>query len=221
MNLGSRGDSASQGRRTARLRISITESKMNLASDPEPEKPPRKGTHGDRLAQKPADFDTLVETYYGPLYRFALALTRCETEAIDLTQHTFYTWACKGYQLRNANKVKVWLFSVLRHEFLKRKRYETRFVQSESSIELACAEEEEGSTDVVAGLDGSAAQDALLSLDELHREPLALFYLQQHSYQQIADILDIPIGTVMSRIWRGKAKLRKVLSRQLKQQSDI
>jgi len=174
---------------------------MNLAS----------GSDG----QTPTQFEGLVETYYAPLYRFALALTRCESEAVDLTQHTFYTWACKGHQLRDAGKVKVWLFSVLRHEFLKRKRHQSRFVQSESLLELASAEEEEESNHAFAELDGAAAQDALLGLDDLHREPLALFYLQQHSYQEISEILEIPIGTVMSRIWRGKMKLRKILSRRL------
>ena len=187
---------------------------------PNGEKLPSEHAIGNRSGKRPTDFDALVETYYGPLYRFGLALSRCEHEAVDLTQHTFYTWACKGHQLRNVEKVKVWLFSVLRHEFLKRKRHEARFVQSESSIESACAVEAEETNPMIKGLDGSAAQNALLSLDDLHREPLALFYLQQHSYQQISQILDIPIGTVMSRISRGKMKLRKVLSRRLEEGRD-
>ena len=56
------------------------------------------------------------------------------------------------------------------------------------------------------------AQKALLSLNEKYRAPLVLFYLQQHSYAEIAEILNIPVGTVMSRIWRGKLKLRKLLA---------
>lgn len=172
---------------------------------------PREGTAEKHSNRSPLDFSTLVATYYEALFRFGLALTRCESEAIDLTQHTFYIWACKGHQLRDSSKAKVWLFSVLRHEFLKRKRYEARFVQSESTLESTPCDEETETDSLPAQIDGSAAQEALFGLDDLHREPLVLFYLQQHSYQEIAEILEIPIGTVMSRLWRGKVKLRKLL----------
>jgi RNA polymerase sigma-70 factor (ECF subfamily) len=181
--------------------------------------PPRERAEGDSADQGTRDFGTLVETHYVSLYRFGLSLARCKTEAIDLTQHTFYVWAQKGHQLRDPRKAKVWLFSVLRHEFLKRQRHQARFLQSESTLEHACAEEQE-SASTIDQLDGFAAQQALLSLDDLYREPLTLFYLQEHSYREIAKILEIPIGTVMSRIWRGKMKLRKVLSSRLEKETD-
>ena len=170
-------------------------------SGPEEESPPRGRADGDSATQGAPDFAALVEAYYIPLYRFGLTLARCEHEAIDLTQQTFYVWACKGHQLRDPGKAKVWLFSVLRHEFLKRQRHQGKFMQSESSIEDACAEDGD-STSMIDQLDGSVAQQALLSLDDLYREPLTLFYLQQHSYQEIAQILEIPIGEITHRQFR-------------------
>ena len=68
-----------------------------------------------------------------PLYRFALSLSRRESDAADLTQQTFLLWAKKGHQLRDPGKVKTWLFTSLYREFLGRKRQQDRFVESESS----------------------------------------------------------------------------------------
>ena len=158
------------------------------------------------------DFEKLVDDFYAALYRFGLALSRNETDAEDLTQQTFYLWASKGHQLRDPSKVKTWLFTSLYREFLARRRDQERFVESEDGEELTAAEEQL-SKSVVNQLDGAIAQRALLALSEHYRAPLILFYLQQHSYRQIAEILEIPVGTVMSRISRGKMQLRKLLAK--------
>lgn len=145
-----------------------------------------------------------------PLYRFGLSLSRRESDAADLTQQTFFLWASKGHQLRDASKVKTWLFTSLYREFLGRKRQQDRFVDSENNPEAVAAQVVPAS--VVNQLDGDIVQRALLALEEIYRAPLTLFYLQQHSYKEIAETLEIPIGTVMSRISRGKAQLRHALA---------
>ena len=156
------------------------------------------------------DFEKLVEDFYQPLYRFALSLSRQESDAADLTQQTFFLWASKGHQLRDASKVKTWLFTSLYREFLGRKRQQDRFVEAESSAEAIALQTVPAS--IVNQLDGEIVQRALFALEEIYRVPLTLFYLRQHSYKEIAETLEVPIGTVMSRISRGKEQLRKALA---------
>ena len=155
------------------------------------------------------DFDQLVGEFYMPLYRFALSLCRKESDAGDLVQQTFYTWASKGHQLRDASKVKTWLFTTLYREFLAKRRHDERFVTVDDDTEFE--EPLHVAPSAVEALDAAAAQEALHRLEDRYRGPVTLFYMQQHSYREIAEILAIPIGTVMSRISRGKAELRKAL----------
>lgn len=157
-------------------------------------------------------FSEVVETWYQPLFRFALSLAKNEAEASDLTQQTFYLWATKGHQLRDKSKVKSWLFTTMHREFLGTVRRRNRFEHHEMDevdSELPVVE-----PTVVNDLDGHAAMETMQSIDDVYRVPLMLFYLEQHSYKEIAAILEIPIGTVMSRLARGKAQLRKLLSDQ-------
>ena len=156
------------------------------------------------------DFERLVEEFYMPLYRFGLSLSRQESDAADLTQQTFLAWAAKGHQLRDASKVKTWLFTTLYREFLAKKRRSDRFV--ETGDDTVFVEPAHFSPSVVNEIDAGIVQEALHQLDPRYRAPVTLFYMQQYSYREIAGILNLPIGTVMSRISRGKAALRKALS---------
>jgi RNA polymerase sigma factor (sigma-70 family) len=161
----------------------------------------------DKTAE--VDFESLVDRYYQALYQFAFSLTRAEAEASDLTQQTFYIWAAKGHQLRDTTKVKTWLFTTLYREFLNAQRHRNRFPHVE--LEQAGSEMPSVSPAMVNQLDGATVVQALGRVDELYRAPLALFYIEDHSYKEIAEILDVPIGTVQSRIARGKAQLQKIL----------
>ena len=160
-------------------------------------------------------FPQLVETYYAALYRFALSLAKNPSDAGDLTQQTFFIWATKGHMLRDEAKAKTWLFTTLYREFLRGRRRRERLTSIE---DLAPAEQEipDVETDLVAKLDAQLVLKALQEVDAAFREPLALFYLQDLSYLEIAEILDVPIGTVMSRLSRGKAQLRGLLAAKAK-----
>lgn len=155
------------------------------------------------------DFSALVDDYYQSLYRFALSLIRNETEASDLVQQTFLIWARKGDSLKDASKVKSWLFTTLYREFIRSNRRNKRMdLAEEEPMELMLPPTE---VDYPAKVDSQILMQRLQDLDETYREPIVLFYLEDLSYKEIADILTIPIGTVMSRLSRGKVALKKLL----------
>ena len=156
------------------------------------------------------DFESLVACHYKPLYQFAFSLTRDEADACDLTQQTFCIWAAKGHQLRDVSKVKTWLFTTLHREFLGARRKLVRFPQVE--LEQAAAELPTVSPSPFNQLDTTQVLTALARLDEIYRAPVALFYLEDYSYNEIAEILEVPLGTVKSRLARGLDRLYQLLT---------
>ncbi len=157
------------------------------------------------------DFESIVSAYYQPLYRFAYSLAKNEHAAGDLAQETFFIYAEKGGSLRDPSKVKSWLFTTLYREFLRRKRKDARIDHYEPELLEAAG----GSVEpqVRRSLDANLAVQALHEVDPVYREALTLFYMKDLAYKEIAEVLDLPIGTVMSRLSRGKQQLRDVFKR--------
>ena len=110
--------------------------------------------------------------------------------------------------MREPDKAKSWLFTVLYREFLDIRRWRERERSEDAAYFANLPVEETGAERHAAGRE---ALDALRRVDPVFRAPVTLFYLENHSYKEIAEILDVPIGTVMSRISRGKAQLRTLL----------
>jgi RNA polymerase sigma-70 factor (ECF subfamily) len=149
----------------------------------------------------------VVSDCYNDVYRFALSLTKAEADAVDLTQNAFLKYAKKGSQVRDPSKVKSWLFSVARNEFMDIKRKQARFPTSE--LEPGSGSEEPQAAEKA---DGQLAMAALQEVPDPYREPLSLYFIEGYTYNEIAGILGVPIGTVMSRLSRGKQKLKAALS---------
>jgi RNA polymerase sigma-70 factor (ECF subfamily) len=156
------------------------------------------------------DFERLVEEHHAPLYRFAMSLSRDESEAADLVQETFYIWAAKGHQLTDPAKVKTWLFTTLHREFLGSRRRLARFPHHE----LGEVEAELPDTPPAPPerLDWSVLSECLAKVDPAFQAPVALFYLEDYSYNDIAGILEVPLGTVKSRISRGIGQLQQMFA---------
>jgi RNA polymerase sigma-70 factor (ECF subfamily) len=155
------------------------------------------------------DFENAVNVLYEPAYRFARSLARNEADAGELTQEAFSRLFEKSESIRDPSRMKSWLFTTLHRVFLGWKRRQARWPEVE--IDEAGAELPQVDPQQIGRCEAGDVLAALQAVDERYRVPLALFYMEDLSYQEIAALLDIPIGTVMSRISRGKDALRQLL----------
>jgi len=156
------------------------------------------------------EFGELAAQHYERLYKFAFSLTRAEADASDLTQQTFYLWATKGHQLRDRSKVKTWLFTTLHRIFLEARRRQTRFPHR--SLDEVAPEDLPASSPLSDDqMDSAQVLRALALVDEVYQGAVALFYLEDCSHREIAEILEVAEGTVKSRIARGITQLRHLM----------
>jgi RNA polymerase sigma-70 factor (ECF subfamily) len=174
----------------------------------------------DQIEQK------LVEGQYAPeikdyllphvdlIFRCACRLTRKAHDAEDLTQEAFY-YAIKNFaQLKDRAKAKNWLFSILRNLFLKDLEKNKKWVNidfdavSNTIGGLSNVEEEHLKEEVARNL-----RAVLNKLDDRLKAPIVMFYFDRLTYKEIAKTLNLPMGTVMSRIARGKVYIRRELNR--------
>jgi RNA polymerase sigma-70 factor (ECF subfamily) len=147
----------------------------------------------------------LVDEHYQSLYRYAYRLSGTAADADDLTQEAFCKAAAQLATLRDPDRAKPWLFSILRNAYLHRARTDRahKQVSLDAVGDVAC----EAPADVPE-VDPERLQQALNELPEGFRTPVILFYFEDMSYRDIAEQMDLPIGTVMSRLARAKAHLR-------------
>ena len=152
----------------------------------------------------------LIDSHYESLYRYAYRLSGSAADAEDLTQETFAKAIPRLAQLREPDRARAWLFQILRNAYLHRIRDErrNRHVPFESIGDVA----EEDAPETAIDVEPAKLQAALNDLDETFRTPLILFYFEEFSYRDIADQLELPIGTVMSRLALAKAFLRERLA---------
>ena len=155
----------------------------------------------------PLDVGRLVADHHQALYRYAFRLAGSAVDAEDLTQQAFLIAQQKLDQLRNAQCARGWLFTVLRNCYLKTRR--RRLPIPAASLELDVNSIPEDA--VEHQVDSQRLQAAIDSLDDDFKTTLLMFYFEHRSYREIAEALEIPLGTVMSRLSRAKGRLRQQL----------
>jgi RNA polymerase sigma-70 factor (ECF subfamily) len=161
--------------------------------------------------QAASDMPALVRAHHAVVYRYAARLCGCPVEAEDLTQQTFLIAQERLRQLRAAERARSWLLAIVRNLFLKGRRGPRLASVADMDIDMAAA----ASAASAEAIDGEALHVALRQLPDEFRVVLLMFYFEELSYRQIAEQLDVPLGTVMSRLSRAKCHLRTLLARSL------
>ena len=169
-------------------------------------------------------FEELALPHLESLYRYGLRLSGNGAVAEELVQETFLKALESFPALRDPARTKAWLFRIMSRLVIDRRRSEAREVTVEvtedldrfSLYDLIWDEDplpysNRLHEDFLAQFRDEEVREALSALPEAYLAPLVLLYLEGMTYRELAEVLDIPIGTVMSRLHRG----RKILEREL------
>lgn len=165
-----------------------------------------------RAGPEPDSFEALAIPLFNQLYNFAQWLTQDRTEAEDLVQET-YVKALKGFSsFQLGTNFRAWMYRILRNTFLTSRTglKATATVgldEDEDGPELAVDKETPESI-LMSRCDSQLLQEAIAALPVRYRETILLCEVDEMSYQEIAETLSVPIGTVMSRLSRARRALR-------------
>jgi RNA polymerase sigma-70 factor (ECF subfamily) len=159
------------------------------------------------IPSSPQTIQRLVDDHYVALYRYAYRLSGSSADAEDLTQDTFCKAQLNFKQLRDPGRAKPWLFSILRNAYLHRVRAE----KQQACVPLDGVGDLPEAVGPLPEIDPEQLQQALNDLPEAFRTPIILYYFEEFGYRDIAEQMDLPLGTVMSRLARAKAYLRSRL----------
>ena len=188
---------------------------VTAVSQEVPVRVPKPGESGAGQSLESSLFEEMVTAHLDSLYRTALRLTGRAQDAEDLVQETYLRAWRSLHTYRPGTNPKAWLFRILHNAHIDRYRASTRAVQTVDELEgqdPAFVVHETPESEVLAGVMDAEVRQALMALPEVFRTCLILADLEGFSYQEIADILGIPRGTVMSRLFRGRRAMRRSLA---------
>jgi RNA polymerase sigma-70 factor (ECF subfamily) len=160
-------------------------------------------------------FNEMATRHLDALYRTALRLSGRPQDAEDLVQETYLRAWRSLHTYKPDTNPKAWLFRILHNAHIDRYRASSRTVQTVDELEgqdPAFVVHDTPESLIMAGLMDAEVRQALMEIPEVFRACLILADLEGFSYQEIADILGIPRGTVMSRLFRGRRAMRRALT---------
>jgi RNA polymerase sigma-70 factor (ECF subfamily) len=171
-------------------------------------------------AQRDAEFAREALPWLDDVYRFALSLTRDEADADDVVQETFLRAYRSWHTFIQGTDCRRWLFTICRNAFLRSRERQRPTIDLEDGEQDAlaagsvyAAARERGYDDLYARLDiGPALREAIDDLAEPFRSAVILVDVEDLSYEAAAEVMEVPIGTVRSRLFRGRRLLQEKLA---------
>lgn len=165
------------------------------------------------------EFERLTLPHLNAVARFALSLTRDRADADDLVQETYFRAYRSWKTYRPEHDARPWLFTICRHAFLRTLRLANRMVESEDGDLDALPAVRSHVQAVRLGLGDlfelvdvrPAIERAINNLPEPHHSVLVLVDLEEHTYEEAAAVLGLPIGTVRSRLFRARRIIQEAL----------
>lgn len=156
-------------------------------------------------------FETLINDQLDSLYNSALRLTRNRQEAEDLLQDTVVKALSAIDRFQTGTNFKAWIYTILMNTFIS--RYRQRIKEAQVPLELVEEPKSNhpGPSDWIENLLGDEMENAFKKLPEVFRAPMELVDLQEFSYRDASLVLRVPVGTLMSRLSRGRSFLRHYL----------
>jgi RNA polymerase sigma-70 factor, ECF subfamily len=162
-------------------------------------------------------FHEISLSYLDGLYGYAMMLTRNQAAAEDLVQETYLRAARAFGRLRPDSNLKSWMFKILRNIWLNEERHKRsrQLVEMDDNISRSSFFDDDESDDpsalYMSKVKRSDVRAAVEALPSRYREVIMLREFEELSYREIADMLECPTGTVMSRLGRAREKLRQLL----------
>jgi RNA polymerase sigma-70 factor, ECF subfamily len=170
-------------------------------------------------------FKKLTYPHMQLLYNVALKYTGNAFDAQDIVQETYLMAFDKFSQLKDPDRIKPWMLRILRNIFLKTCQKETARQQLQKTDYIdylkSCVDKKDADDLLALAADTRLVNQAIESLPVKYKEVLTLYYLEDMRYKEIAKTLDIPIGTVMSRLNRAKEGMKMTLLKQLRDRRHI